>query len=174
MKSWLLKFKISSALDDRKPLPPTLESAINRSEEARRFAADSKTLEQRLKQQLPKPQAPPSLHSGIMRSVRAAAHAPEPDNQISWMRWIPVSALALLVVLGALAAIHFSPNHVSNSTTAKPAPPPSLATAGSALELGSDMLRDAPAAAMSPLVAEARHLNTDLTNAKEFLLATLP
>jgi hypothetical protein len=173
MKSWLLKFKISRALDDRKPLPPALERAVNQSEDARRFAANSRTLGQGLKQQVPRPPAPASLHAGIMRSVRAAAQAPVPqtDRPIAWTRWLPVSGLALLVVLGAFAAIQFSSQP---RNTIPPAETPSLATAASALELGSDLLREAPDAAISPLTVEAQNLDTDLTHAKDFLLASLP
>lgn len=173
MKSWLLKFKISRALDARKPLPPALERAVNQSEEARRFAADSRTLGQGLKQQVPKSQAPASLHAGIMRSIHAAAQAPaaQIDHPIPWTRWLPVTGLALLLVAAALAVIQFS-SHLRNTIT--PAETPSLATAGSALELGSDMLRDVPAAAISPLTIEAQNLDTDLTHAKDFLLASLP
>jgi hypothetical protein len=171
MKSWLLKFKISRALDARKALPPALERAINQSEEARRFAADSKTLGQGLRQQVPKSEAPASLHAGIMRSVRAAAPAPEMDRHIPWTRWLPVSGLALLLVFAVLAAIQFSSHPRS---PIPPAETPSLATAGSALELGSEMLREAPDAAISPLTTEAQNLDTDLTHAKDFLLASLP
>lgn len=171
MKSWLLKFRISSALDDRKPLSPAMERAVNQSAEAHRFMADSKALDQSLEQQLPKLNAPASLHSSIMRKVSAAANSPNAETQFSWPRWIPASSLVLLVLLGVIAAIQFSPNPGSRFKSAES---PSLAAAGSALEMGHNIMSEAPAAAVSPLTDEAQSLDRDLHGAEQFLLASLP
>ncbi|HZQ46391.1 MAG TPA: hypothetical protein VFC07_05220, partial [Verrucomicrobiae bacterium] len=170
MKSWLLKFRISSALDERKPLSPAVERAVKRSEAARRFMADSKTLEQRLKQPLPGPEISGSLHGSIMRAVSAAAHASKVETRFSRPRWIPVSSFVLLILLGVFVAIQFSAKQGSKIKTAES---PSLAAAGSALELGGAIVSEAPAAAMSPLTDEVQCLDRDLDGAERFLLASL-
>jgi hypothetical protein len=171
MKSWLIKFRISSALDDREPLPPAVRAAMTRSEEARRFAENSRALDQALKSQWPRPGASASLHASIMRAVRAGAHAPVTEPHPAWPRWIPVTGLALLVFLGVFLAIHFSRHPGAKAQYAEL---PSLAAASSALELGGSLIREAPAAVMSPLSDEMQRLERDWDNAKRFLFATLP
>jgi hypothetical protein len=106
-----------------------------------------------------------------MRAVRAGAHAPVAEPQPAWARWIPVTSLALLVFLGVFLAIHFSRNP---GAKAQDAGGPSLAAASSVLELGGGLIREAPAAALSPLSDERQRLERDWDNAKRFLFATLP
>jgi len=171
MRSWLKKFEISNALNDRKPFSPAVDQAIARSAEVRRFAENSTSLDRALRSQLPKPEASASLHASIMGAVRAARRAPAAESQPGWPRWIPVSGLALLVVLGVSLAIRFSPNAGSQ---AGPADSHTFAAAGSALELGGSLMREAPAAAISPLSDEMARLDRDLASTEQFLLATLP
>ena len=171
MKSWLIKYKISNALNDRKPLPPEVGSAMARSEAVRRFAENSIALNHALKSQLPMPEDYPLLHDSIMRAVRTSMHARAAEKQPAWPRWVPVSSLGLLVLLGVLMAIQFFPTtnmkvQHENSQT--------FAAAGSAIVLGSSLVREAPAVAMSPLSDEMQKLDRNLVDAKKFLLASLP
>jgi hypothetical protein len=171
MKSWLIQLKISNALNDRRPLAPAVERAITRSEEARLVAGHCSALDQTLKSQLPRPEAPASLHASIMRAVRAARYAPVAENQPRWLRWIPVSSLVLLALLGVVATVHFSRNP---GARLQPADSHTLSAAVSALEAGGSLARQAPAAAISPLSDEMERLDRDLANAEQFLSASLP
>ena len=80
-----------------------------------------------------------------------------------------IAALIASLRVNPTAAIHFSrqPNtgHIESS---------SLAAASSALDLGGKLVREMPDAALSPLSDEMQRLNRDLTNAQQFLLASLP
>jgi hypothetical protein len=171
MKSWLLKFRISNALDDRRPLSPAVGQAITQSEEVRRFAENCSALDRALKNQLPKLAASASLHTSIMRAVRAAVPAPVAENQPAWPRWIPVSSLVLLILLGVFLAFQFFPNPGTKVQHADWHP---LAAASSVLELGGNLVRETPAAAMSPLSDELQRLDRDLVNTEQFLFASLP
>lgn len=171
MKTWLAKLRISNALDDRKPLPPALERAVAQSEELRRFANDSASLDRALKNSRPGPESSASLHSAIMRAVRSAEPEPAFDWQKIWPRLIPAAALTLLVVLGIFGATHFSRERAARS---QPVGPSSFADASSALETGGRLVRAMPDAALSPLNDEMLRLNRDLADAQEFLLASLP
>ena len=171
MKTWLTKFRISNALNDRKPLPPAVERAMARSEELRRFADNSSTLDHTLKSQLARPEAGPRLHDSIMRAVRASGPAQVAEKSPAWPRWVPASSFGLLVLLCCLLAIQFFPtlgikHQPENSET--------LAAAGSAIELGGRLMREAPSAAMFPLSDEMQKLDHTLADAQSFLSASLP
>jgi|ERR1017187_1129445 hypothetical protein len=179
MKFWLTKFKISNALNDRKPLSPAIGRAIDRSEELRRFTEQSSTLDHALKNQLPKPGASAPLHASIMRAVRAAGPTPVAENQRLWPGWISVSSLATVVILSVFLAIQFFDHPESkveraDSSKVERADSPPLTAASSALELGGRLAREAPAAALSPLSDEMQRLDRDLFNTGQFLLASLP
>jgi len=171
MKSWLTKFKISNALNERKPMPPAVAQAIARSVELRRFVENSNALDHALKVRLPKSGASAPVHASIMRAVRAAGHAPVAETQSLWPRWIPVSVPILLVLLGGFLAIEFFQNP---NNRIQPGNSHGLAAASSALELGGNLVREAPAIALAPLSEEMQRLDRDLVNTKEFLLACLP
>jgi hypothetical protein len=171
MKSWLIKYKISNALNDRKPLPPAVGRAMARSEELRRFAENSSALNHALKSQLPSPEDCPLLHDSIMRAVRTSMHARAAQKQLAWPRWVPVSSLGLLVLLGALMAIQF---FSTMNMKVQPENSQTFAAAGSAIELGGSLVREAPDVAMSPLSDEMQKLDRNLVDAKKFLLASLP
>lgn len=171
MKSWLIKFKISNALNDGRPLAPAVKKAITHSEELRRFAENSSALDHALKSQLPRTGTNGPRHAAIMRAVRAANQASATEKQPAWPRWIAVSIPASLVLLVTFLAIellhHPSPQvHLVDSQT--------LAAANSALEVVGRLVREAPAAAWSPMSEEMQRLDRDLVNTKNFLLASLP
>ena len=171
MKTWLTKFRISNALNDRKPLPPAVERAMARSEELRRFADNSSTLDHTLKSQLARPEACPRLHDSIMRAVRSSGPAQGAEKQPAWPRWVPASSFGMLVLLCCLLAIQFFP---TLSTQHQPENSETLAAAGSAIDLGGRFVREAPAVAMAPLSDEMQKLDHNLTDAGNFLLASLP
>jgi hypothetical protein len=162
---------------------------MSRSEEARRFAENSSALAVALKSQLPRPEASAPRHASIMRAVRAARRAPVAENRPGWPRWIAVSSAVLLVLLGVVAGIRFIPRQGSaagggeSPTSAAvidrrymggETDAPTLAAAGSALELGGSLVRGAPAAVLTPLTDEMERLERDWTRTEQFLLASLP
>jgi hypothetical protein len=169
MKNWLIKFKISNALNERTPLPPAVRRAMARSEEVRHFAENSSTLGHALKSQLPEPATPAPLHTAIMRAVRAARIESETVNQPIWPHWIPASSMALLL-LGFFLTLRFSTNPAKTQT----ADLHPLDDASVALELGGNLVREAPSVAISPLSDEMQKLDHNLSDTGQFLLATLP
>lgn len=172
MKSWLIKFKISNALNERKPMSPAISQAIARSPELGQFANAAGDLDRALQSQRPLPEASAALHAGIMRAVRASASTSAPPAAAPWARWIPVaSGLALASVVVFLSVEMIRPP----AAKSQPAGSRTFAVAASsALELGNSFMREAPAVAISPLSDEMLRLNRDLVSAKNFLLASLP
>ena len=171
MNTWLTKWRISSAVDDRKPLPPAVKSAVAQSAEVRQFAEAATALELALTHCRPMPVASSALHVSIMRAVQSA----EPVRVFAWpeyrSRLLPAATLALLLLLSVFGAAHF-PKRFSVLSPAGGSP--SLAVAGSALETSCDLMRAMPDAALSPLNHERLWLDHDLVRAQEFLLASLP
>jgi hypothetical protein len=171
MKNWLIQFKISNALNERAPLPPAVGRAMARSEGARQFAENSTALGHALKSQLPEPAVSAPLHTAIMRAVRAARVESSMERHAPWLRWVPVSSFALVILLGVFLAIQFSANPGAKPRPADLRP---LADASDALELGGNLVSEAPAVAISPLSDEMQKINHNLSDTGQFLLATLP
>jgi hypothetical protein len=171
MKAWLVKFKISNALDDRQPLPPAVKQAVAQSEELRRFAETAAGVDQALKNSRPATETPASLHAAVMHAVRNAETEPAFNWPKLWPRLLPATAVALLVLLGIFGASHFSRQ---TATVSQPAESSSLDIASSALETGGTLVRAMPGVTLSPLNDEMRRLHRDLDGTKKFLLASLP
>lgn len=171
MKTWLSKWKISNALDNRKPLSPAMECAVAESEELRSFAERSAELDRALKNSRRDFETSMELHAGIMRAARAAEPDAVSSRQTFWPRLIPATALVLLVFFGVFAANHF---FRERATVSKRIDMSSLADASSAIELSGKLASELPDAALSPLNDEGLRLKYDLANAKKFLLASLP
>lgn len=171
MKTWLTKWRISTALDVGKPLAPTVKRAVANSEELRRFAATTAELDTSLKNSLPASEPPASLHAAIMRSVQAAESKPAFSWQALWPRLISAAAIASLVILGILGV---SRRFHSTAVVLHPKESPSLATASSALEASSLLVRKVSDTPLSALNEEMLHLHSDLANAHKILLASLP
>ena len=171
MTTWLTKLKISQALDDGKPLAPAVKRAVAQSTELRQFANDVFAVDRVLKNRTPAPAVPAGLHAGIMRAVRSAELAPRSGWEVLWERFIPASALALLVLLSLFGTGRSSrsPAEVAFRDGLS-----SLAIASSTLEAGGTLVRTMPEAALNPLANEMLRLNRDLTNAQNYLLAALP
>ncbi|HEX3799484.1 MAG TPA: hypothetical protein VH413_12360 [Verrucomicrobiae bacterium] len=171
MKTWFLKFLVSNSLNDRRPLPPTLERVVSQSPSAQRFREESQTLDQRLKNQSPIPEAPAFLHTSIMRSVSASAKVPATQNRFSIFHVVRYVCLASLVLLAVFVSVRVFTHALAKEKSSEP---PAFAAADSALELGGNILSEAPSAAISPLYDEAAHLDHDMASTKQFLLASLP
>lgn len=170
MKSWFVKLRLSFARDAAKPLAATLRKQLETSEELRRFAEASETLERRLRNPVGRPEPPASLHDSIMRAVQAVepreALIPERTRRIP--RWLPAPAFALLVLL--LLGVWWS-----TSETSTPMAQPNLfASAASALDAAPQVTRDIPAQALSPLTEEWEHLDRDLNKTADFLITSIP
>jgi len=169
MKAWFQKLSISNDLDNRRPIPPAKVAESRRSVEARRFACQA--LEQGLKSQPPALTSPPGLHEAIMREIQTAAR-PATARQLEWIpRWQLAASCVLAVGLGMILVRHFPgspPDAVPAAAT------PSLALAGSALDLGNRLVCTAPSAVLAPLAAESKSLDRDLARAGNFIIASLP
>lgn len=161
MKSWLAKFRISTALDANSSATPGAHAPGGEGSGLQQFHDDLRDLHMQLPR-APRVQVPPDLHAGIMAAVRRASpKAPEP----LWLRlfstaWAPalgVGVLALFLV--AAAAFRFWRN-----PTILGAPSPVI---------GEQVAR-LPTQALSPLTKEWDHLDQDLRAAADFVLASVP
>jgi hypothetical protein len=124
-------------------------------------------LDRALKETAPKVEAPASLHRSIMQAVRAADRPAAAQSQPTLLRWLPAPVLAVMLVLAAVWALR-SPVRTPGQNAK------SLAAAGTALQLGDQMVRTMPAAMVAPLSDELDRLNRDLDKTAQFLLASLP
>src|SRR4051812_26254364 len=103
MKIWpniFAAFKISAAHDDRERLAPSLKANIARSPELGPFEMVTSAMERRLTSAAPRPKAPPQLHVGIMRAVKASrsqSELPRARVRLTWA--IGVAAAAIIVVV---------------------------------------------------------------------------
>jgi hypothetical protein len=163
MRTWLAKFRISTALDTgeltrgKRTRGRSAPAEINRSEESMHL------LDRRLKAARPTAPVPAALHASVMRAVRAAAVAQE-RRRAPWVfRWLPAPALAVLVVLGLWRSLDRSTQES-----------PSLAAAATALAQSHEIAQKAPDEVMAPLAQEMNNLNRDFQNAVEFLAASVP
>lgn len=171
MKTWLTKFRISNALDEPRKLPPLVEHDIARSAELKGFANGVMALDEELKNTKPVQAAPESLHAAILFAMRSAEANAKRGQTENWPKLIPVSALGAVIVMGLLAGrvVSHSPIQAAGDNGA-----PSLALASSTLETGGKLVQTMPGAVLSPLSDEMARLNRDLTNAQNYLLASVP
>jgi hypothetical protein len=169
----LLKFLVSKSLDDAKPLPPSLRRRLRHSGELCRFAQDAETIGQTLKASSPENSAPPWLHQSIMMAImRSDAQAAIAPRRHFRPLLLAASVATLIALLAGVAAVHFTPSHPRLAVTAADAA--SLSMAGSALEMGGGLIRQAPHDALAPLSDEMQRLQSDLDRAQRFLLTSLP
>ncbi len=168
MKILLTKFRISNALDAGRPLAESARADIAASAELRGFAERTEALDRALRSAPGVVPADASLHSSIMRSVRAAAaeRAPGRASRAFWLA--PASALAALVAAGFWLA---APRP---EKPAEAAGAPSLAAVSAAFELSGEMSRTMPADMIAPLSNEWARVDSDVRGATRFVLASLP
>jgi hypothetical protein len=167
MRTWLAKYKISSALDLGQSLPPSLRRRMEASAELRAFARNADALDHALKQDLPEVEPPAFLHASIMRAVEQSSR-PVPRRSLAW-RWLPAPAFAIAILLAAWWGLHLS--------TPKPVQQPQWAassTANTAPTLNEQVTRTVTTALVSPLSDEWQRLDLDLNKAMDFLSASLP
>jgi hypothetical protein len=167
MKSSLLKFRISSAHDERRAPSRRLQNEIRKSAELQSFLEVTESVEHALKQTPAGLVTPPSLHDSIMREVKnSLTERPERGAGISlFWRWVTVPGLAVVILL----AIWLSHSH-----QVRPVPGHSFAQASEVLEMGQQMVTTLPASAVNPLASELQHLTDDLDRTGQFVLANLP
>ncbi len=156
-------------MNDRGASSQKAGATTEQAADARRFAGECQRLELALKTERPKVEFPESLHTDIMRAVRVSSRASAREPQIYWPYWRVAAAVTVLVAV--LMGLHF---HPLAPAVPKSSELSSLAMAGSALDLGRDMVREAPAKMLSPLARETEYLNHDLDSAGQFLIASLP
>jgi hypothetical protein len=162
MKSWLARFRVSSAFDDNRPLPGSLRRQLEKSEELRTFARRISELDSALRKSSAA-EAPDTVHRSIMRAVRTVERAERPAQaRAGSVRWLPASALALCVVCALWWFSHW------------PAANRSLPSPGPALEVAEQMAQSLPAQVMDPLQEELRRVNHDVDDTTRFLLASVP
>jgi hypothetical protein len=168
MKAWFAKLKISAALDNGQGPAADETPKKSVSAERRGFEQDMAALDRALKQTVPKPDTPPSLHSSIMRAVRVAERpAAETGRELTLLRWLPASVVAVLVVMVAW--------YVARGPARLPMQDAqSLAVATTALEMGGQVAQAVPSAVVTPLSDELEKVNRDLNSTAQFLLASLP
>jgi hypothetical protein len=168
MKAWFTKFKISAALDSGARPEALSQPRTSVSDELRSFEQEMTVLDRTLKQTAPKPRVPPTLHASIMRAVRATElPLPQARPELSWLRWLPMSAVAVLAVL-VVWYVARSPLPSRAQDTQ------SLAAATTALDLSGQVARAVPSAVVAPLADELDKVNRDLDNTAQFILASLP
>ena len=163
MKTWLAKFRISTALDSSAPGREELRRARVDGDEIRRCKESLHSLDRRFKNAPPKQPVPASLHASVMRAVRAAAESTERRRAARVMRWLPAPALATLVVIGLWTLM-----------SRRPLDPSSLTDAATALEQSHQIAQKAPKMVLAPLTQEMNNLNRDFQSAVEFLAASMP
>jgi hypothetical protein len=167
MKSTLLKFRISSAHDERRTPSRGLQNQIRKSAELQSFLEVTESVEHALEQTPAGLETPPLLHDSIMRAVNnSRTERAEHGAGISlFWRWATVPGLAVVI----LFAIWLSHSH-----QVRPVAGQSFAQASEVLEVGQQMVTTLPASAVNPLASELQHLSQDLDRTGQFLLANLP
>jgi hypothetical protein len=161
MKSWLAKFRISTALDSGRPLPESLRRAIAADSELDRFARRAQDLGRALRNP---PPGQPALRDSIMRAVRVAARERQPRRapQTAW--------LAASGVLAAVAVICVWMNfHRQASPGARSLDGPVVV-----LEMSEEMPKTMPAFVMAPLSDEWARVDRNVHDTTQVLLASFP
>src|SRR5215471_8344850 len=109
MKFWFKKFRISGALDSRRPVPAAFQETIARDEELRRFADETAAIDDALRHSKPELKTPAGLHLAIMQAVRSEAEEPRQPQLIPWLRWLAAPAATALVLAGVWLLIRPEP-----------------------------------------------------------------
>jgi hypothetical protein len=162
MKSWLSKWKISAALDSGQPLPESLRRKIDADPELQRFAQRAQALGQTLRS--PPPSGPPDFHDSIMRAVRSSARAEQPRRVPVWS-WLAASGAVAAVAVACLYLSSLRPKVERREALDGPV---------KILKMGENISTTVPSFAMSPLSNEWAHVDHDLQDTAQVLLASLP
>jgi hypothetical protein len=171
MKSWLTKFRISSALDADSSSSPSKRRTVANSDETRRFEETIQTLDRTLRNQPPRSEAAPDLHATIMNAVRASRASTPARRSPLFVRWLPAPAFAVLALSGLWWALHRPPDVAVHTPRHDHT---GLLAIGAAMEAGDNATRTLPPAVVAPLSDELGRVNLDLENTAKFLLTSLP
>jgi len=161
MKSWLSKWRISTALDAGKPLPESLRRKIAADPELERFTKRTQALVQTLRK-LP-PSGPP-LHDSIMRAVRDAARSKQ-SRRAPVLSWLAASGVVAALAAACLYVTYFRAKLPGKQALDGPV---------LVLEMSENMQTSMPSLVMSPLSNEWALVDHDLQDTKQVLLASLP
>jgi hypothetical protein len=161
MKSWLAKFRISTAMDSGKPLPESLRQKIAADPELERFTRRTEALGRALRSV---PPAQPALHDSIMRSVRNAARREEPRRALV-SSWLTAAATVAALTIACGWAIYHRPATAGRQ---------SLDGAVMVLEMSEQMPNTMPKMVMAPLSDEWARVDHDVQNTTQVLLASFP
>jgi len=170
MRTWLLKFRLSSAVDAGKPIPEALRKKAVASPEAARFLATTLALGDTLKRRPATSEIPATLHWAIMRSVRAESQPTAPKPRWGVGAWLAAAGAAASLALLLAAPWHKTPTLALRN---QPVPPPAPATL-SAPTVSEFMAQTVTRSVVSPLAEEFDRLGQDLDRTERFLLASLP
>ncbi len=128
------------------------------------------SIEQQLKASVPRCAPPADLHNSIMLALRSARTEP-PLGKTVRLGWAAAAAssLALLTLVGVLLATREGAPRLEPATNE-----PALGVADTALSVGDQLSRSAPAAIVAPMERELAFIDRDLESARQVLLASLP
>jgi hypothetical protein len=171
MNSFLAEFRIASAMEAGRPLPPRLQDRLDHAPDLQRFQRDLAAVEQALKSQTVAGQAPMELHQSILQAVRDRAGAEEPRHR-TWLR--PALGWGLAAASALILGVLFWPNRVDQRRATEESSGRALLAADAALAAGGTVTRDLPAQAIAPLAEEMQRLNRDVRHTVDFLLANVP
>ena len=170
MKTWLLRFRISAARDARTALPENLRRKIERAPELKQEQENVDALERALRESRSDPVAPAFLHASIMRAVQSSQSGPNQAVSPRAARWLLIPGLALILAL-VILALHWELRRpeVSSLPLDK-----ALSSPAAALRLGDSMASTIPLVSVAPLADELARVNLDVTNAANYLIASMP
>ncbi|MGP8238793.1 MAG: hypothetical protein ACLQVW_25725 [Limisphaerales bacterium] len=165
------KFKISDAMDKRRPLSDSIQAAIQASSELRAFAKETRAVDKALRRP-PYPRADAWLHNSIMRAVRATALEPAPRRVSSGLWLAPAAALVVLAAIGWWLAGPRAPQPAPKMAFVVGQSP--FATVSTAFEFGGRMSRQMSAEMIAPLSNEWAQVDADLRGATKAIVDSMP
>jgi hypothetical protein len=168
MKNLLTKFRISSALDARRPLPESIQADIEASPGLRDFAEGTEALDHALRRAPGAAPGDSSLHDSIMRAVRAAAAEKAPRRGARFLWLAPASAFAVVAAIGLWLGWPRPVKPLQAPGT------PALAAVSAAFEMSGEMSQTMPAEVIAPLSNEWAQVDSDVRGATQFVLSRLP
>jgi len=139
-----------------------------------KFKNPEAALESALRKSGPDTEFPATLHNSIMRAVHAARRERKTRvsafavlQRFAEMRWLRITGLAALILLGIWLSIHNRPQRMNSNTQ-------SLPEISTALTASQEIVDALPSATIGPLSDELDKVNRDFNRTAEFVLAALP
>jgi hypothetical protein len=170
MKTLLIKFRLSNALDQKSgaPLPDSLGKQITACPELRDFAQRAAAVDRALRNPPVVPSPDETLHRSIMRAVRV--HAAEPAPSRLPMKW------GLAAAFGAVAVgcVWLAVRSPAPRWSAEPSEAQKKEAVQVVMEIGGELSRPVPVAVVAPLSNEWASVDHDIRNTTRFILAALP